>query len=50
MADYAANYAILEALTHFMENMRSFAIMFLVLTNTKNWHLCTETPNLLLTQ
>ena len=33
MADYAAaNYAILEALAHFVENMLLFTIMFLVPT------------------
>ena len=27
MADYAENYAILEARAHFLENTRSFVIM-----------------------
>ena len=47
MADYAANYAILEALVYFMENMRSFVCNTVC---NKNWHLCTETSNLSLTQ
>ena len=33
MTDYAANYSILAALAPFMENMRSIAIVFLVVTN-----------------
>ena len=28
MSDYAASYAILEALTHFLQNMRSFGIKY----------------------
>ena len=39
MADYAAKSEILKA--NFLENMRSFAIMF-ILSNKRNWYLCTR--------
>ena len=38
MADYAAKSEILKA--NFLENMRSFAIMF-ILSNKRNWYLRT---------